>query len=39
VDGRFRWQILIRARDPLRLLADFPIPRNWVVDIDPVSTL
>jgi primosomal protein N' (replication factor Y) len=39
VDGRFRWQILIRAHDPLRLLADFPIPRNWVVDIDPVSTL
>ncbi len=39
VDGRYRWQIIIRTPDPTRLLADFPIPRGWLVDIDPVSTL
>ncbi len=39
VDGRFRWQILVRSPDPLRLLRDFPIPRPWIVDIDPQSTL
>lgn len=39
VDGRYRWQIIIRTPDPTRLLADFPIPRGWIVDIDPVSTL
>ncbi|MCB9443070.1 MAG: primosomal protein N' [Ardenticatenaceae bacterium] len=39
VDGRYRWQLIIRTPDPTRLLADFPIPRGWLVDIDPVSTL
>ncbi len=39
VDGRYRWQIIIRTPNPTRLLADFPIPRPWQVDIDPVSTL
>lgn len=39
VDGRFRWQIIIRTPNPVRLLADFPIPHPWQVDIDPVSTL
>ncbi|MBK8901460.1 MAG: primosomal protein N' [Anaerolineaceae bacterium] len=39
VDGRFRWQIIVRSPDPNRLLADFPIPPKWMVDIDPVSTL
>ncbi|MCP4428489.1 MAG: primosomal protein N' [Chloroflexi bacterium] len=39
VDGRYRWQIIIRSPDPTRLLTDFPIPRPWQVDIDPVSTL
>jgi primosomal protein N' (replication factor Y) len=39
VDGRYRWHIIIRTPDPTRLLADFPIPRGWLVDIDPVSTL
>jgi primosomal protein N' (replication factor Y) len=37
--GRYRWQILIRAPDPARLLADFQVPRPWTVDVDPVSTL
>ena len=39
IDGRYRWQIIVRTPDPVRLLADFPIPRGWLVDIDPVSTL
>ncbi|MCA9919097.1 MAG: hypothetical protein KC445_14145, partial [Anaerolineales bacterium] len=39
VDGRFRWQIIVRSPDPNRLLADFPLPPKWMVDIDPVSTL
>lgn len=39
VDGRFRWQIVIRTPDPIRLLADFTVPHPWQVDIDPVSTL
>ncbi|MCA9997656.1 MAG: primosomal protein N', partial [Anaerolineales bacterium] len=39
VDGRFRWQILLRTPNPTRLLSDFPIPHPWQVDIDPVSIL
>lgn len=39
IDGRYRWQIIIRSPDPVRLLSDVTIPQGWVVDIDPVSTL
>lgn len=39
VDGRYRWQIIIRTPDPTSLLADFPVPKNWTLEIDPVSTL
>lgn len=39
IDGRYRWQIILRSPDPNRLLAGFSIPRPWIVDIDPVSTL
>ncbi len=39
IDGRYRWQIIIRSPNPNRLLADFPIPAKWIVDIDPISTL
>ena len=39
IGGRFRWQIIIRSPDPLRLLSGFSIPPKWVVDIDPVSLL
>ncbi|MCP5099206.1 MAG: primosomal protein N', partial [Chloroflexi bacterium] len=39
IDGRYRWQIIIRSPNPIRLLEDFPIPSKWLVDIDPVSTL
>ena len=39
VRGRFRWQIILRGEDPVRLLAELPIPQGWTVDIDPVSLL
>ncbi len=39
VDGRYRWQILVRSPDPTRLLAGFTVPKQWTLEIDPVSTL
>lgn len=39
IDGRYRWQILVRSPNPMRLLHDFHVPRPWLVDVDPVSTL
>ena len=39
VNGRYRWQIIIRSPNPNRLLADFPVPTQWLVEIDPESTL
>ena len=39
VDGRYRWQIIIRSPDPTRLLKDITIPRNCFLEIDPISTL
>jgi primosomal protein N' (replication factor Y) len=37
--GRHRWQLLIAAAAPERLLADYALPRGWTVDVDPVSML
>jgi primosomal protein N' (replication factor Y) len=37
--GRYRWQIVLRAADPVALLRDFPLPRGWRVDVDPISLL
>ncbi|TAK55354.1 MAG: primosomal protein N', partial [Dehalococcoidia bacterium] len=39
VRGRWRWQLLLRGRDPAALVRDFVLPPNWVVDVDPVSLL
>ena len=39
VRGRWRWQLLLRGRDPATLVRDFVLPPNWVVDVDPVSLL
>jgi primosomal protein N' (replication factor Y) len=36
--GHYRWQILIRATDPARLIPE-EIPEGWIVDIDPVTLL
>ncbi|MEW6567517.1 MAG: primosomal protein N' [Chloroflexota bacterium] len=38
VRGEYRWQVVLRAADPLPLLPD-PLPEGWVIDIDPVSLL
>jgi len=37
--GRWRWQIVLRGGDPAALLRDWPLPRGWTVDVDPVSLL
>jgi primosomal protein N' (replication factor Y) len=35
--GRYRWQVLVRGRNPAELLAEVSLPQNWVLDIDPVT--
>ncbi len=37
--GYYRWQILVRAPDPARLLRGMDIPFGWRVDVDPMSVL
>ena len=37
--GNFRYQILVRGREPHALVADVPLPFGWRVDVDPVSVL
>ncbi len=39
VQGRYRWQIVVRAAEPLALLGDLLLPPGWQVDVDPVSLL
>ncbi len=39
VRGRWRWQLLLRGRDPTSLLRDFVLPPNWTVDVDPVGVV
>lgn len=36
--GRYRWQALVRGRNPAELLEGIALPQNWVVDIDPMTT-
>ncbi|MBM4443768.1 MAG: primosomal protein N' [Chloroflexi bacterium] len=37
--GRYRWQIILRGAEPVRLLADLALPPGWVVDVDPIVLL
>ena len=37
--GRFRWQVLLRGAGPDAALQCVPIPRGWLVDVDPLSLL
>jgi primosomal protein N' (replication factor Y) len=37
VRGRYRWQIVVRSRDPLPLLSGLRLPQGWSVDIDAVT--
>lgn len=39
VQGRYRWQILLRGSDPMPLLRNVALPRGWLVDVDPISLL
>jgi primosomal protein N' (replication factor Y) len=39
LQGRYRWQIVIRGPDPASLLGDVALPWGWRVDVDPVSLL
>ena len=35
--GRYRWHIVLRGPEPRALLDQVALPRDWHVDIDPVS--
>ncbi|MHB8378218.1 MAG: replication restart helicase PriA, partial [Dehalococcoidia bacterium] len=37
--GRWRWQVLLRGRDPAALVRDIALPQGWAADVDPVSML
>lgn len=39
VRGRYRWHLIVRAREPEAFLRDTGFPEGWTVDIDPVSVL
>jgi len=39
--GRYRWQLIVRAADPLPLLSALAaedLPSGWSVDLDPINT-
>ena len=35
--GRFRWQLVMRAKHPSTILSEIIFPKGWSVDIDPVG--
>ncbi|MBM3190280.1 MAG: primosomal protein N', partial [Chloroflexi bacterium] len=37
--GKWRWHIVVRGKEPARLLRDMQLPLGWRVDVDPVSLL
>lgn len=37
--GEYRWNILLRGREPSRLLAGVRAGQRWTVDVDPVNLL
>jgi primosomal protein N' (replication factor Y) len=39
IQGRHRWQIVVRAPDPVPLLRDVALPWGWQVDVEPVTLL
>jgi primosomal protein N' (replication factor Y) len=39
VEGRYRWQVIVRGPDPVPWLRDLLLPRGWRIDVDPVSLL
>lgn len=39
VRGEYRWQVLLRGRNPAALLGDVRLGERWYVDVDPASLL
>ncbi len=39
VKGKYRWHIVIRARDPQALLLDIHLSPEWEIDVDPLHLL
>jgi primosomal protein N' (replication factor Y) len=39
IKGKYRWHLVVSARDPLALLEEMTLPLGWQVDIDPVHLL
>jgi primosomal protein N' (replication factor Y) len=39
IQGRYRWQIVIRTHDPAALLRGVALPKGWRIDVDPNSLL
>jgi primosomal protein N' (replication factor Y) len=37
--GRFRWHLVLRTADPVRVLEGVPLGPGWRVDVDPVDLL
>ncbi len=37
VRGKYRWQMLLRGRDPARALSQLALPRGWTIDVDPLG--
>jgi hypothetical protein len=39
VRSKYRWQIIVRAPDPAKVLGPVPLPPGCRIDIDPVNLL
>ncbi|HUS04607.1 MAG TPA: primosomal protein N' [Dehalococcoidia bacterium] len=39
VRGRYRWQLILRGRDPAQVLSQITLPSGWIVDVDPVGII
>jgi primosomal protein N' (replication factor Y) len=35
--GVYRWHVLLRGRDPARILSGIRLGKGWTVDVDPVT--
>ncbi len=35
--GMYRWQILLRGTDSIRILSQLTLPQGWTIDIDPLG--
>jgi primosomal protein N' (replication factor Y) len=35
--GAWRWQLIVRGRDPAGLVRGFLLPKGWSVDVDPAT--